>query len=514
MECTAHVTRLVLKPEKTALFTLASNRSLFGSLRIKFHVEVVRRYLRLGRHICPESTLHTRCDSFPKFYERLYSPLIRLAGEDLPASMEYTFFDIKKASLEARNKGGEEGPGPTKRRATNASADNSPSPDLTTQTVHFGLPKSIEAAFEVSKHVEALSGSLLPISSILTFIVQLIGGRLVVSSSPTLEEFTTLLHAAHLESKFGLSPTVAPQIALFLQSIPIEQLEVVKMMSIVWVDCNQDRELLQLLIDRLNSESSLHTESVFRAFANHIGSLSSLNMNAFLDITFAIKSRESLAPAEATSNDDIQSWSPPSLPQDFVLQSRQLDEDGDESISESDSFAAQELLYAQWPHFRTVFEENFDDMQETKKLALPLTSPAIEALILSLKGNNDYIRHRSLNIIDCYSILSNGRALGLFDALPDSKSFSYSASPEFAIFESLINCCIHIAFAPLEPHNVFQQLNLAGSLGLSRYLSSILKFIARNDDEIRQHALSPAAFLQLPDDLQAAVARYRYANVH
>lgn len=506
---------LALKPEKLARFTLASNRSLSGSLRIKFHVEVTEEYLQLGRHICPESTLPERCNSFPKFYDRLYSPLIRLSNEDLPKNIPYTFFNVKKASSEARTKGGEEGPGPSKRRATNAAVEPS-SPDEV-QPVRFGLPTTVATAFQVSKYVEALSDSLLPIFSILAFLLHLIGGRLLVSCPPTPEDIAALLHVAHLESKFGMPPSVAPQIAIFLQSLAVDQIEFVKMMSIIWVDCNQDRDLLQLVIERLNVESLTRTENIFRAFANHIGSMSTLNMDAFMDLTFAVKKREPLAPLEIASDVEIQSWFSPSLPQDFVLQSCQIDErdeDDEETESETEFYAAQELLYAQWPHFRKLHEENFDNMQEDHVLSLPLTPSAIEALILSLKGNNDYIRHHSLNVADCYSILLNGRSLGLFDEIPDPKQSMYSSKPQFAIFESLINCCIHIAFAPFETHNAFQQLNLAGSLGLNRYSSSILKFIARYDAEIRQNVHSQAAFLQLPEDLQAAVARYRYANVY
>lgn len=475
----------------------------------------------------------TRCNEFPTFFERLYTPLLCLADEKLPEAIEYEFFDLKTRSVEphtSEETDAEENMRPAKRRSLTQSSSSLTEPSL--PSVRFGLPKSISGAIGIKNYLDYLENKF-PTSSILAFIVHLLGGTLAYEYPPTADQWVILLHVAFLERKYGLEGHGFDQLALFLKTFLPHQVDYKHLLGVIWVDCNQDRDLLNLVVKSLNTFPVEKAMTLLRAFANHIGSLSALNTDIFIDLICAVKLQESMAlpkhmpivigakPIEASDGNFTLRCAPEDQADASTDSESSTSNSDTDSVDSANSVDPREsgvvniwaeLLYAQWAYFRQLYDDNTDNIRKTKTLILPINSRALHALSLALEGlNKESFFEGAINLSASSSLLTHGKRLGLFGKITMPLA-GYRDSGAAAIFEPLVKQCLQVSFPKLTAEWAFYQLRMARIAGIEDLETYILRWICKNERSVRKSDFCAGDFDQLPEELQAAVARAQYAQ--
>lgn len=499
---------------------LSSSKLVQGTLRLRFTAEIRECHID-GAIELKESRLPERCPIWPRFYERLFSSLIRLESDTSPSNLEYEFFEIRNSRALGVQDGGEGGEDESGERAIKrrllVDLSAQPLPESPSY-VKFGFPKNLSRRLNLKARIHELTNSLLPPSSILFIITSLVSGVPFISYPPSLEELKILMHAINWYSRLnlpGLARIASSQLSYFFRECH-SQIDYFQLLPIIWAECDQNTSLLQLVVShqRSLSHSSTENEKFARAFANRIGSLSTLNMDVFLDFIFAIKTGEAMKVKKVHSEDEIKD---PPIEQNFrIYGTPSKSSVSNDNVKEEAPYVmfSEELLYAQWPLFRELHDSNAQDMVGTKSLKLPLSFRALEALRIHLSEIPEPVR---LSRADCFSILLHGRECGLFSSIEseNDKIIISRSNLELFVFNRLVWQSVGLIFSErsMRPIHIYQSLLLAHLLQLGEQKREMLDYIISNDRALRSNSAAIEFFATLPMELKADVAMYRYSHV-
>ena len=200
----------------------------------------------------------------PRYYELLFASLLIIQSSTNPLpQLSYTYYDLEvrgsninttsinqdEASLE-----------PPKKRPKKAAA-RSPKPTAP-PSISIGVPSSLVLSYNLQTKLKSLNDTLLPTSSLIGYIVTLLGGVLHISYPPTIEELTLYCHVVYLHRRLDtLGREVEDTLTGVLSGLSryddfgaLPSQTVLDLARVVWLDCSRDEQLLELVTGLLDQK--------------------------------------------------------------------------------------------------------------------------------------------------------------------------------------------------------------------------------------------------------------------
>lgn len=406
----------------------------------------------------------TERNLFPRYFPSEFTDFVLLPGDPSAPGVLYDTLSLcmrplvnqaMVAAMEAVSLG--------ERSSLNAGGEFSAEEDFPTLDVR--VPRAL-TEFDGVKLEE------LPAKSVLAYIVSLLGGMLDIPEKAHMEDLVMLCHVIHLYRWHNFacqSLVVTLRNAIFRQYR--SAINFPWLFYVAWVECNQDKVLLNLLARFLRSDPS-NTVAVIDALAEY----ATLDMHLFLELHSCITERRNIAHDPEVGDLSIQQ----SLDEIVLGLTEDSEEDGFLLLSSIENAepvrVIPEIMHARWHAFREV-------MSESRTAMLPFSRAAIEAIALLVLSNG---KHRpELDFQDSLMVLEKGGKFGLsLDAALKS-----TCPPIFYTF--ICNCFTRV----FQDTNPLLVLHAAHALNVSCILDRTLEKLAHD----------PRSALKMPGNLDLAL---------
>ena len=257
---------------------------------------------------------------FPRFCHHGFSPLLRVYNDVFPSELDYSFFEFELRGLgpqgidisPRKTFTGDDSTDPTPSKRSKPAGGTGPS--FSAETIKIGIPTSLISQFNLQDTIQSLKNLHLPTSSILGYIITLLGGVLHMSYPPTLEEINLYSHVIYLHHRYKTAGgevwfalrMVVDSMILALDSLDFDSQIIVKAIHSIWLDCERNEPLLKVLAPLLKNAENL--TSLTGLLGSHISDSPKL----FVDIASAVlshtKSSSQVGVHHPTSQDDLPSF--------------------------------------------------------------------------------------------------------------------------------------------------------------------------------------------------------------
>lgn len=319
----------------------------------------------------------------------------------------------------------------------------------------------------------------LPAKSVLAYVVSLLGGLLDIPEKASMEDLVVLCHVIHLYRWHNLpcqSLVITLRNAIYRQCR--SAIHFPWLFYVAWVECNQDKLLLNLLARFMRSDRS-GTVAVVDALAPY----ANLDMHLFLDLWSCITERRNIAHEPEVKDISVQQ----SLDEIILGLANDPEEESFFIYSSTEDSEPvrfiPEILYARWPKFRSL-------MNDSRSASLPFSREAILAICHVVLSNG---KHKAdLSYQDSLDVLENGYQFGL-----SLNTLSTSDCQE--LFRNFLCECFSKVF---QCDNPLLVLAAAQRLNLGALHASTLEGILRDPRSVLMRPGNLDLALALPIDTQ------------